>query len=180
MSFARLFLFFLGALTALLLGWVGIVGLPESMLAGVAAPPGLKPYTNAQNAGRAVYVREGCMYCHSQQVRPGGFGADQAKLWGRPSVAADYVFDDPHLLGTMRTGPDLFNVASRRPDSVWHFRHLYDPRGTAPVSLMPAYPWLFEGSASAPGPEGRMLVAYLLSLDHTYPVVPPVSGPEQQ
>jgi cytochrome c oxidase cbb3-type subunit 2 len=172
MSFVRLVLFFLGVLAALLLGWWAIVGLPESMLAKVAAPSGLKPYTQEQAAGRETYIREGCVYCHSQQPRPEGFGADQSRFWGRPSIAADYVYDTPHLLGTMRSGPDLFNVSVRRPDSVWHYEHLHDPRHLVPGSIMPRFPWLFDEGTSAPAPEGRVLVAYLLSLDHTYPITP--------
>ena len=131
------------------------------------------------------------MYCHSQQVRPEGFGADQARFWGRPSVPADYVFDKPHLLGTMRTGPDLMNIAVRQPSEQWHLTHLYNPRLVTPGSIMPPFPWLFEKKASAgpndkvislpdslaakgavvvAGREAKALTAYLLGMDHSYPV----------
>ena len=131
------------------------------------------------------------MYCHSQQVRPEGFGSDQARFWGRPSVPGDYVYDKPHLLGTMRTGPDLMNIAVRQPSEDWHLTHLYNPRIVTPGSLMPPFPWLFEEKVSA-GPqdrilalpdsiapkgkvvvatrEGLALVTYLLSLDRSYAV----------
>ncbi|MCU0634555.1 MAG: cbb3-type cytochrome c oxidase subunit II, partial [Gemmatimonadaceae bacterium] len=102
--------------------------------------------------------------------------------------------DRPHLLGTMRTGPDLFNIAVRQPSEAWHLGHLYQPRAYLEGSIMPAYPFLFEertGAAqpgetvvslppaySKPGvrvvarPEAVDLVAYLLSLDRSYPVLP--------
>jgi len=191
MMFIRAFVFFLGVLATLLLGWVGIVGVPDIMLMKVEPPPGLERYTAQQLFGRSIYIREGCLYCHSQQPRPVGFGADQERFWGRPAVPADYVYDKPHLLGTMRTGPDLFNIAVRQPSEDWHLLHLYNPRLVVEQSLMPPYPWLFEEKRT-PGPnekalvlpdsiaptnrvvvptaEGNALVAYLLSLNHTYPV----------
>jgi cytochrome c oxidase cbb3-type subunit 2 len=191
MMFIRSFVFFLGVLATVVLGWVGIVGLPDIMLAKVEPSPELKRYTARELFGRSIYIREGCMYCHSQQVRPEGFGADQARFWGRPSVPADYIYDQPHLLGTMRTGPDLFNIAARQPSETWHFLHLYNPRLVVQGSIMPTFPWLFEEKLSAgpgevplvipdsaaprgkivvPTAEGKALVAYLLSLNHTYPV----------
>lgn len=189
MMFIRSFLFFLGVLATFLLGWAGIVGIPDAMVSKVEPPAGLKRYTAEQLYGRSIYIREGCMYCHSQQTRPRGFGADQERFWGRPSLPADYTYDRPHLLGTMRTGPDLLNIAARQPSLDWHYLHLYNPRLTTAGSIMPPYRWLFEKKMT-PGPgekplalpdsiaphngvivptaEGRALVAYLLSLDRTY------------
>lgn len=191
MMFVRSFLFFFGILATLLLGWAALVGVPDYMISEVQPPEGLQRYTEEQLYGRSIYVREGCMYCHSQQVRPEGFGADQARFWGRPSVPADYVFDKPHLLGTMRTGPDLMNIAIRQPSEDWHLIHLYNPRIVVPGSIMPPFPWLFEEKLST-GPnekvlmlpdslaphgkivvakqDARALTAYLLSLDRSYPV----------
>jgi cytochrome c oxidase cbb3-type subunit II len=191
MMFIRSFVFFVGVLATVVLGWVGIVGVPDIMLAKVEAPPELKRYTALELFGRSIYVREGCVYCHSQQVRPEGFGADQARFWGRPSVPADYIYDQPHLLGTMRTGPDLFNIGARQPGEAWHMLHLYNPRLVVRGSIMPTFPWLFQEKLSAgpgeiplvipdsvaprgkvvvPTAEGKALVAYLLGLNHTYPV----------
>lgn len=145
--------------------------------------------------GRKVYVANGCIYCHSQQVRPEGFGADIERGWGsRRSVARDYIYDSPHLLGTMRTGPDLMNIGLRQPDTNWHYQHLYEPRLTSPGSTMPAFPFLFklvkrEAGRPAPAdavrmPEGKLpkgmdlvptqqgkeLVAYLKSMNYDYPL----------
>lgn len=189
MMFIRSFVFFFGVLATLLLGWAALVGIPDIMISEVQPPEELERYTAEQLFGRQIYIREGCMYCHSQQVRPEGFGADQDRLWGRPSVPADYVFDRPHLLGTMRTGPDLMNIGVRQTSVAWHMEHLYDPRLVVEGSTMPPYPWLFEVKRSAGPdeyvldlpdervPEGMVVVAtreaealveYLLSLDRSY------------
>ncbi len=183
MMFIRLWLFFLGVLATIFLGWAALVGIPTIQLATVAAQPDLRPYTFQQEHGRQIYIREGCVYCHSQQTRPEGFGADQSRRWGRPSVPGDYFYDQPHLLGTMRTGPDLLNVAARQPSRDWHMSHLYNPRQVVAQSVMPPFPWLFEEKASLgpddivvriPGSfrvatgEARDLVEYLLGMNRTY------------
>ncbi len=197
MMYIKAYVFFLGVLATLFLGWTGLTLIPDLQISEIKPASGLKPYTDQQLRGRAIYIREGCVYCHSQQTRPEGFGADQKRGWGRPSVPGDYVYDRPHLLGTMRTGPDLFNIGARQPSEDWHLIHLYNPRATSPGSLMPPYPWLFKedevfakevyaarGERIVPVPEefapkGKViiatqdaldLVAYLLSLDHTYPI----------
>jgi len=191
MMFIRSFLFFFGVLATVLLGWAALVGVPDFMISEIQPPEGLQRYTEEQLYGRSVYIREGCMYCHSQQVRPEGFGVDQERFWGRPSVPADYVFDKPHQLGTMRTGPDLMNIGVRQSSEDWHWAHLYNPRIVVPGSIMPPFPWLFEEKLSAGpndkvitlpdslAPEGKVVVtgrdaraltAYLLSLDRSYPV----------
>lgn len=95
--------------------------------------------------GKDIYIAEGCLYCHSQQIRPKDFGADYERGWGeRQTVARDYIYQDRVLLGTMRTGPDLANVGSRLSAADWHLNHLYNPRITSPGSIMPPFPYLFE------------------------------------
>ena len=160
----------------------------------VATPAELQPYTALQQEGRDVYIANGCLYCHSQQVRDPSFTTDVDRGWGaRATVPGDYVHDRPHLLGTMRTGPDLINVGQRLPSADWHLIHLYDPRALVAWSIMPAYPYLFEEKAPSavtpndrvvqiPGPrapEGVVVVAkpeaialvdYLISLKRQYPV----------
>lgn len=155
--------------------------IPGTVLSKSAPLPGTAPLTEAQARGRDVYVGEGCSYCHTQLVRP----LAQDRVWGRASVAGDYAYDTPQLLGTERTGPDLSNVGVRQPSAVWHSIHLYDPRAVVSESIMPAYPWLFVLKDKAgPGdevvalpkdfaPAGKIvvataaeqdLVAYLMSL----------------
>jgi cytochrome c oxidase cbb3-type subunit 2 len=90
--------------------------------------------------GRALYLAEGCGYCHSQFVRPLFIDA----AYGRPSEAADYAGAAPPLLGTERTGPDLSNVGIRQPSVTWNLLHLFNPRSMVPDSVMPPFPWYFE------------------------------------
>jgi cytochrome c oxidase cbb3-type subunit 2 len=190
--FIRLWVFFAGVLAALFLGWAALIGVPGVQIAAVPPQPDLRPYTFEQAHGREIYMREGCVYCHSQQTRPEGFGSDQQRRWGRPSVPGDYFYDRPHLLGTMRTGPDLLNIAARQPSRDWHLAHLYNPRSVAPKSVMPPFPWLFEEKTSTepndavvdlPAAfqprkgvtivatrEGLDLYEYLISMNRTYPV----------
>ena len=97
-------------------------------------------YTPLEARGRAVYVREGCWYCHSQYVRP---VAGEDFRWGPVSEAGEYHFDQPHLLGTRRVGPDLTRIGLRLADG-WHYAHHWDPRMVVPDSNMPAFRWLFH------------------------------------
>ena len=183
-----------GAMVSLAVATAALVVLPYMEVRDITPPEGLKPYTSAQQRGRDVYIASGCVYCHTQQPRDRNLGPDHARGWGRASVPGDYVYDKPHLLGSMRTGPDLFNIGARQPSKDWHLGHLYQPRAYVPGSIMPAYPYLFETKAAAepgdevvklpPGqgpaqgvvvarPEALDLVKYLQGLDHTYPVLPP-------
>ena len=182
-----------GAMVMLSLSTSALVVVPYLQVRDIAPAEGLKPYTSAQLRGREVYIANGCVYCHTQQPRAQGFGPDLARGWGRATVAADYAYDRPHLLGTMRTGPDLMNIGVRQPSEQWHLGHLFQPRAYVPGSIMPSYPFLFELKTSdqvAPGdvqvqlppgqsprgqvvvarPEAMDLVRYLQSLDRSYPV----------
>ena len=187
-----------GALAMIAAATIVMVVLPYFQLHDVKPPAGLHPYTSAQLRGRQEYIRQGCIYCHSQQPRDRAQAPDAQRGWGRASVAADYFYDSPHLLGTMRTGPDLFNIGARQPSLDWHLGHLYQPRAFVPGSIMPSFPYLFEVKLKAePGdrvvtlppsfapaqgvvvarPVALDLVSYLVSLDHTYPLAAADTGP---
>ena len=190
----RPILIVLGAFAVMASAICLLVLVPASMLRQVRPPAALQPYTERQLAGRRIYIREGCLYCHSQQIRDPAFTTDVDRGWGgRATVPADYYYDRPHLMGTMRTGPDLINVGQRLPSEDWHLIHLYDPRSLNEWSNMPGFPFLFEEKRPAdvrptdrvvkiPGPrapkgvvvvakpEGLALVDYLISLKRTYPV----------
>ena len=97
-------------------------------------------YTPLEARGRVVYTREGCWYCHSQYVRP---VAGEELRWGPVSEGGEYTYDQPHLLGTRRIGPDLTRVGLKYSDD-WHYAHHWNPRLTVPQSIMPAFPWLFD------------------------------------
>ena len=99
---------------------------------------GLKPYAALQLEGRDLYIREGCVGCHSQMIRP--FRAETER-YGHYSVAGEFIYDRPFLWGSKRTGPDLHRVGGRYSDD-WHRVHLINPRDVVPESIMPSYPWL--------------------------------------
>jgi len=98
----------------------------------------VKPYTPLEVLGRDIYIREGCVGCHSQMIRP---FRSETERYGEYSKAGEYVYDHPFLWGSKRTGPDLHRIGGKYPDA-WHYNHMEDPRSTSPESIMPAYPWL--------------------------------------
>ena len=182
-----------GAMTTFALAATALVVIPLFQIRDVPAPEGLKPYTSAELRGREIYIANGCVYCHTQQPRDASFAPDIKRGWGRATVAADYIYDRPHLLGSMRTGPDLMNIGVRQPSTDWHLGHLFQPRAYVPESIMPAYPYLFDvkdkaepdeielklppafqppGKVVVPRPEAIDLVKYLKSLKRDYPVLP--------
>jgi len=187
---------FIGFMLTFLSSWIGLVILPVWGLGnfkqvpdpatGEMIPPNL---TSLERTGRDVYIANGCIYCHSQQVHPARVRTDIERGWGiRRTVARDYMTQEIAQMGTMRTGPDLANIGVRNPSETWHYLHLYNPQITSKGSIMPPYPFLFdtrkkdpenpspdalnfpEGFGPGPGyevtptQEMRALVAYLQSL----------------
>jgi cytochrome c oxidase cbb3-type subunit II len=111
--------------------------------------PGTKPLSGDAKAGKLIYIAEGCVGCHSQQVR----NVEMDKMFGsRPGMASDYANigrtsiwqNTATLMGTERTGPDLTDIGNRQPSKDWNLMHLYQPRSVVPQSIMPSYKWLFE------------------------------------
>jgi len=123
---------------------------------------GLKPYGALQLAGRDIYIREGCVSCHSQMVRP--FRAETER-YGHYSTAGEFIYDRPFLWGSKRTGPDLHRVGERYSDA-WHIAHLMNPRDVVPESIMPSYPWLAENELDNSQIQARM--SGLRYLGHPY------------
>lgn len=193
---------FIGIFGVFLFAWVGLVALPYMQIGnlqpevsedtGELLPPGR---SGLAEYGARVYAANGCMYCHSQQIRPDYAGYDLARGWGkRRTVPRDYIHEKPVFLGTMRTGPDLTNIGERQPSVSWHHQHLYDPQAMSPGSIMPPFRFLYEkreiGNRPLPddavaypgdGPdsethyleptyEAKALVEYLLSLKRGYPL----------
>ncbi|MCR6630975.1 MAG: cytochrome-c oxidase, cbb3-type subunit II [Magnetospirillum sp.] len=99
---------------------------------------GVRPYSPLEQAGRNIYVREGCYLCHSQMVRP---FKDEVERYGHYSLAAESKYDHPFQWGSKRTGPDLARVGGKYTND-WHVRHLINPRDVVPESVMPGYPHL--------------------------------------
>ena len=100
----------------------------------------VKPYTPLELAGRDIYIREGCLGCHSQMVRP---FRSETERYGEYSKSGEFIYDRPFLWGSKRTGPDLHREGGKYPDS-WHFNHMLEPQSISPGSIMPAYPWLIR------------------------------------
>jgi cytochrome c oxidase cbb3-type subunit I/II len=96
------------------------------------------PYTPLELEGRDLYIREGCVGCHSQMIRP---FRSEVERYGEFSKSGEFIYDRPFLWGSKRTGPDLHRVGGKYPDS-WHYHHMLDPESMSPGSIMPPYPWM--------------------------------------
>lgn len=142
---------------ALLAIWPGRVLERQTQAMSPEHPLGL---TASEQRGRAIYSREGCAYCHTQQIR---YVDADVRRFGAPTLAWETRLDYPHLWGTRRIGPDLSRVGSTRSED-WQYAHLFAPRSVVRDSVMPSYASLFDGAATRPRQEARDLVAYLESL----------------
>jgi cbb3-type cytochrome c oxidase subunit II len=146
------------AMSVLLLGvWPGRTLEEQIRQTQPEHPPAL---TASEQRGRVIYGREGCAYCHTQQIR---YLENDVKRFGKATLAWETIYDYPHLWGTRRIGPDLSREAGVR-SADWQLSHLYGPRTVVVDSVMPALPWLFEGGPDRPNQEGRDLVDYLETL----------------
>jgi len=125
--------------------------------------PGVAPYTALRLAGRDIYQREGCVGCHSQQIRT---LRSEVERYGPYSLAGESVFDRPFLWGSKRTGPDLARVGARYSDD-WHRIHLRNPRDVVPESNMPGYPWLQKSAADASSIQSHMVALRRLGVPYT-------------
>ena len=129
----------------------------------------VKPYTALELAGRDIYVREGCYVCHSQMIRP--FRSEQIR-YGAPSRIEESMWDHPFQWGSKRTGPDLARVGTKYNES-WHWDHMLDPRYGQEYSLdknlsiMPAYPWLYDSKVEVAVVVDKMLVLRKLGTPYT-------------
>ena len=163
------------AIGATVFFWIGglLTTLAPPLLDASWAKPaaGLKDYATLAASGdaqaglvmqgRAIYVREGCWYCHTQQTRT--IEADTIRSGWRDvrspvSTPDEFVYDRPHLFGTRRVGPDLSRVGGKY-DRQWHVAHFRDPRSLVPGSVMPPFPWIANNPQ-----ELDALVAYIQSL----------------
>ncbi len=168
------------AIAASLNGWNG--GLPKTLLTATDKDVA----TEMADRLKAVGVKSETAIIAT--------GPDIARGWGsRLSVAADFLYDQPVQLGSLRAGPDLANIGVRAPDANWQLAHLYAPKSVTPNSTMPSFKFLFEvrkvgaspspealnlpkefaaadGFEIVPKPAAKQLVAYLLSLKANVPL----------
>ncbi|MFY8001323.1 MAG: cytochrome-c oxidase, cbb3-type subunit I [Candidatus Kapaibacteriota bacterium] len=122
----------------------------------------VKPYTPLEIEGRDIYIKEGCVGCHSQMVRP--FRSETVR-YGEYSKAGEFVYDHPFLWGSKRTGPDLHRVGGKYPDS-WHYMHFKNPQTISPGSIMPAYPWLLDTKVDQSHIEGKIITLRRLGVPY--------------
>jgi cytochrome c oxidase cbb3-type subunit II len=106
----------------------------------VETDPDMRLYTPLEQAGRDIYIREGCYACHSQMIRT---LRDEVERYGPYSLAVESQYDHPMLWGSKRTGPDLARLGDKYSDN-WHVRHLVNPRDLVPESNMPQYAFLLN------------------------------------
>jgi len=130
----------------------------------------VKPYTPLELQGRDLYIREGCVSCHSQLVRP---FRSEVERYGEYSKSGEFVYDHPFLWGSKRTGPDLaregvpgkpFNGGR---DDIWHFNHMYDPQSISPGSIMPSYQWLIKNTIDNSTIQDKMRTMVTLGVPYT-------------
>jgi cytochrome c oxidase cbb3-type subunit I/II len=130
----------------------------------------VKPYTPLELEGRDLYIREGCVGCHSQMVRP---FRSEVERYGDYSKAGEFVYDHPFLWGSKRTGPDLAREGVKgKPfnggrDDVWHFNHMYDPQGLNEKSIMPRYQWLIKDELDKSSTQDKMKAMVTLGVPYT-------------
>jgi cytochrome c oxidase cbb3-type subunit I/II len=123
----------------------------------------VKPYTPLELEGRDIYIREGCVSCHSQMVRP---FRSEVERYGEYSKAGEYVYDHPFLWGSKRTGPDLHRLGGKYSDN-WHLNHMYDPQSTSSGSIMPSYKWLTRNELDKSQTETKMNVMVKLGVPYS-------------
>jgi cytochrome c oxidase cbb3-type subunit 2 len=124
---------------------------------------GVRPYTPLEQAGRDIYVREGCYVCHSQMIRP---LRDEVERYGPYSLAAESMYDHPFQWGSKRTGPDLARVGGKYSDA-WHVQHLTDPRAVVPESIMPPYAFLAQKDLKVDDIEARLRTLTRVGVPYT-------------
>ncbi|MYN11893.1 cytochrome-c oxidase, cbb3-type subunit II [Pusillimonas sp. TS35] len=127
------------------------------------AVQGVEPYDSLSLIGRDIYIREGCVGCHSQQIR---MLSSEVQRYGPYSLAGESRYDHPFLWGSKRTGPDLARVGGRYSDD-WHRVHLRNPRDVVKESNMPAYPWLAQRSVEGENVQDRMIALRRLGVPYT-------------
>jgi cytochrome c oxidase cbb3-type subunit I/II len=140
------------ALVAILIG--GAIEIVPTFLikSNVPTIASVKPYTPLELHGRDIYIREGCVNCHSQMIRP---FRSETERYGEYSKAGEFVYDHPFLWGSKRTGPDLHRIGGRYSNR-WHYDHMLAPGVVSTGSIMPAYPWLFEDAIDKDATAGKI------------------------
>ncbi|WP_452231989.1 cytochrome-c oxidase, cbb3-type subunit I [Lacinutrix sp. MEBiC02595] len=153
----------IGATIAILIG--GIVQIVPTIMVKSNIPTiaSVKPYTPLELEGRDIYIREGCVGCHSQMIRP---FRSEVERYGEYSKAGEYVYDHPFLWGSKRTGPDLHRIGGKYSDN-WHLNHMYDPQSTSSGSIMPSYKWIVRDELDKSLTEKKMKAMVSLGVPYS-------------
>ncbi|GGG58919.1 cytochrome-c oxidase, cbb3-type subunit I [Bizionia arctica] len=151
------------ATIAILIG--GVVQIVPTIMikSNIPTISSVKPYTPLELEGRDIYIREGCVGCHSQMIRP---FRSEVERYGEYSKAGEYVYDHPFLWGSKRTGPDLHRIGGKYSDN-WHLNHMYDPQSTSSGSIMPSYQWLVRNELDKSITETKMRAMVTLGVPYT-------------
>jgi cytochrome c oxidase cbb3-type subunit I/II len=122
------------------------------------------PYTPLELEGRDLYIREGCVGCHSQMVSPFRWEVEGYDTQGDAgySKLGEFIYDRPFLWGSKRTGPGLHRVGGKYDDS-WHYLYMKDPTSTSPGSIMPPYPWMYENDLDVSSLPAKIRVLQMLN-----------------
>ena len=158
--------FTLLALVAILIGGAAEMVPMWLIKSNVPTIETVTPYTPLELEGRDIYIREGCVSCHSQMIRP---FRSETERYGEYSKAGEYVYDHPFLWGSRRTGPDLHREGLGNKNAkphAWHYKHMYDPRITSPGSIMPRYPWLLEDELNTSDTEAKIVAMRKLGVPY--------------
>ncbi|GLU42815.1 cytochrome-c oxidase, cbb3-type subunit I [Allomuricauda sp. NBRC 101325] len=151
------------ATIAILIG--GVIQIVPTILVKSNIPTitSVKPYTPLELEGRDLYIREGCVSCHSQMIRP---FRSEVERYGEYAKAGEFVYDHPFLWGSKRTGPDLLRVGGKYSDN-WHLNHMYDPQSTSAGSIMPSYEWLVTSEHDRSDVQAKMEAMVKLGVPYT-------------
>ncbi|MGI9086655.1 MAG: cbb3-type cytochrome c oxidase subunit II [Chthoniobacterales bacterium] len=156
----------LGIFGTFAFSWLGLTVIPNAQIGHLdpqTDEDGNDPYPAPKSGmaehGRQVYVANGCVYCHSQQVRADYAASDIERKWGeRRSAPRDYIFERPVQLGKMRMGPDLANIGKRAP-SVDENAPAPAATGASPAAASPVPVASAPANAAAPAPGTAIAVA---------------------
>lgn len=155
------------SLVAILVGSIIEIYPTLTMNSYIPKDKSVEVYSPLELLGRDVYQKEGCYYCHTQQIRP---IASEVLRYGPPSTIEESIYDHPFQWGSKRTGPDLARLGKKYPN-LWHYRHMLDPRSMTPKSVMPNYPWLAKNNIEFTAVRKELSVMKMLGVPYSDEVV---------
>ncbi|CAA6805792.1 MAG: Cytochrome c oxidase subunit CcoO (EC [uncultured Sulfurovum sp.] len=135
--------FYFAVMISIVISFAGLLEIVPNFAQAARPLSTETPKTVLELAGKNIYVKDNCIACHSQMIRPFKSETDR---YGKYSLSGEYAYDRPFLWGSKRTGPDLHRVGNYRTTD-WHENHMLDPKAMVPGSIMPAYKHMFTNVA---------------------------------